>query len=227
MRKLIRAAAKQHPDIRVFNDLSEVPKQDLLDGITLQFTNQRRFTNNQRVRKIVGFPAKQLMPGDWLIVDSPDDAKEFTQDERLRVIGLEAPEYDDQDPLVIVERDGMEGLETRTIGIRFRDNALNSRNANPEWGEFMRGISGIEYCGGEFWGTDHRPYVTIGHAVTVHKSQGAGFSSVTIDCGDIMGYAGMLPDKHPLPDGSVVENWRRLMYVAITRSRGHVNFILA
>jgi hypothetical protein len=219
MRQAIGAAAKEAPDqVRIFQSLSEVPKDDLLNGVTIAWRNRARFAANRVTRQLLGMPTDSLGAGEWLSVDTADDEGEFTKDERLRVQGVVLGE--DNVLRAVLERDeGEDGIDLLTTEMRFRDERLNTEGEAA--GLYMKGL-GFEYCGGEFWGAEI-PSMTFSYCVTSHKSQGGGWPSVTILLGDIL-CAGMQDDT-PLPDGRVLPTWCRLLYTAITRTRGHINIV--
>jgi len=220
MRAAISAAAKESPEhVRLFGSLSEVPKEDLANGVTIVWRNRTRFAANGKTRQLLGMPADSLGVGEWLAVDTPDDQAEFAKDERLRTQGVVTDETGTL--MAVLERDeGEDGIDIFTSCFRFRDERLN--NEGEAAGAYMKGL-GFEYCAGEFWGAD-LPSLTFAYAITAHKSQGGGWPSVTIMLNDLLA-AGM-EDDTPLPDGRIVPSWCRLLYTGLTRTRGHLNIVV-
>jgi hypothetical protein len=220
-RALGEAAQSAPAQVRAFASLEQVPRQDLIEGVVVSFTNRARLAANRKVRELLGHRTDRLQENDWLAVDTPDEGKEFTKSERVRVVGL-VTDGETGEPLAVVERTGEDGeLEQVTTGLRFRDDSL-AREGEAA-GLFMKGL-GFEFAGADFWGNEV-PGMTFGFAITSHKAQGGGWPSVTILVDDILSNGARHDDRSPLPDGRIVKTWCRLLYVALTRTRGHLNLV--
>jgi hypothetical protein len=129
MRAAIAAAAKEAPEqVRIFESLADVPKEDLLNGVTIAWRNRARFAANRVTRQLLGMPTDSLGAGEWLSVDTADDEGEFTKDERLRVQGVVLGE--DNVLRAVLERDeGEDGIDLLTTEMRFRDERLNTEGS--------------------------------------------------------------------------------------------------
>ena len=104
-------------------------------------------------------------------------------------------------PLLVLQNDPETGLYNGDTGILW-----NGRVCFPEWKDNAAG-SRIFSCSRSFL-PDQLPESTLAYAITIHKSQGAGYDNVLM----------MLPDR----DSRIVT--RELIYTGISRTRK--NFML-
>jgi hypothetical protein len=223
MRDAIRDAAGAYPGfVRVFSSLKEVPPEDLKSGPTLCFTNDKRHAVNPMVRRLLGLPADRPAVGDRLAVVVKGAMHAVEKDERF-VISAVHEALDGKDPLFEITSEA-DPEKVLILPLRLGDERLSSRD-DPR-GAYLRAMHAgwCEFAGPEYWGED-LPTFALAHAQTTHKAQGGGWACVTLMVDDIV-FKGVRADRIALPDGRIPPAWCRLLYTALTRTRGHVNCVL-
>jgi hypothetical protein len=235
MRNAIRRAAEADPDrIHLVDNLGLVPVSEYSEGPFLCWTNRRRLSALGSIRRLEGRKSNALEVGETLICHTPaaEDSGcliNIPKNERVKVRAIEHDpgtdthiyKFDgyDLDEYGIDDAEDLDGTE-----IIFGDPVCDDRPWNTQASQWMEAIANVHAnCRSMFWGDD-LPTLGLGAAMTVHKAQGSGWPVCVIDARDILGND--RTDSLPLPDGRIVEGWRRLLYVALTRTSDRIYIIV-
>jgi hypothetical protein len=234
MRNEIRAVAADYPDhIRTYERIGLVPVGDFDLGPALAWRNVTRLTALGHIRTMQGRPVDRFEVGETLICNAPpgrDSACALPLEKNSRYV-IRDIRQDLESGSFLYAFEGVSlGMEDAEGGDDFDFSEIylsdpscddsSSHKAASRWLSEIKNVNAN--CRSEYWGDD-LPAMGPASVMSVHKAQGGGWPVVTIFLGDIFGCE--RPDTNPLPDDRIVEGWRRLLYVALTRTSGRLNVL--
>lgn len=231
MAQAIRYAAEAFPDkITIIGNIGQAPLEAFDQGPFVCHTNARRLEAMQVIRRYQGRSAREMEVGEFLICHSPEGVEQgqesaIRKNELYRITDILPTGPGDMQFLYDLQplSECEEGEIVSTF-IYFGDPTCDERTFNAQKSRWLDGISNVEDNVRGACYSDDLPWMGPASGVSVYKAQGNEWPVVVIDAENI--FTATRPDPLPLPDGRTVESWRRLLYVALTRTSDRLFIIL-
>ena len=223
------AADPAMPQIVNIPGILKVPRADLEAGPVLTYTNSVRHRWNELIRKsIFRRPDDRVVPGDRFFVSSlnPHDrqAHAVAKDEFLTLTSVNSTpgehawtDYVFQDEM---------GREFSTVDVALFDDKAKADELN-----YLRAITespGVRHVEHSYYTNPTALLVSFANVITIHKSQGSEWDTVTLDLRGIAGMRHLFEQDDDTPGlgGVTWKRWRRLVYTAVSRARSKLNIII-
>jgi hypothetical protein len=223
------AADPSVPQIVSVPGILKVPRADLEAGPVLAYTNATRHRWNELLRRsIFQRPDDRIVPGDKFFVSrlNPHDhgAHSVAKDEFLALTGVNSTpgehawtEYMFQDEM---------GREFSTVDVALFDDKAKGDELN-----YLRAITGspgVYHVEQSFYTNPTALLVSFANVLTIHKSQGSEWDTVTLDLRGIGSMRRLFEEDDDTPGlgGVTWKRWRRLVYTAVSRARSKLNVII-